>query len=83
MTELCQKLPVIFEIDTEKNGYAEYKLPVGYWIEDIVADILSELDHLFGMTAWAEPPAFAAKCQEIFMVAVWIRAPDPGEALLQ
>jgi hypothetical protein len=44
---------------------------------------LFELDHLFGMTAWAEPPVFAAKCQEIFMVAVWIRAPDPGEAFLQ
>jgi hypothetical protein len=29
-------------------------LPVRYWIEDIVAKILSELDHLFGMTAWAE-----------------------------
>ena len=54
-----------------------------YRIEDIVAYILSELDHLFGMTAWAEPPAFAAKCQEIFMAAVWIRAPDPGEAFLQ
>jgi hypothetical protein len=35
------------------------------------------------MAAWAEPPAFAAKCQEIFMVAVWIRAPEPGKAFLQ
>jgi hypothetical protein len=25
---------------------AEHELPVGYWIEDIVAKILSELDHL-------------------------------------
>ena len=83
MTEVCQKPPVVLEIDAEKNGYAEYKLPVGYRIEDIVAYVLSELDHLFGMTAWAEPPAFAAKCQEIFMAAVWIRAPDPGEAFLQ
>jgi len=48
MAELCQKLPVIFEIDTEKNRNAEHKLPVGYWIEDIVACILSELDHLAG-----------------------------------
>jgi len=83
MAELCQKLPVIFEIDTEKNGYAEYKLPVGYRIEDIVAYILSELDHLFGMAAWVEPPSLATECQEIFMAAVWIRAPDPGEAFLQ
>jgi hypothetical protein len=36
MAELCQKPPVVFEIDTEKNGYAEHKLPVGYWIENIV-----------------------------------------------
>ena len=54
-----------------------------YRIENIVTYILSELDHLFGMTAWAEPPAFATECQEIFMVAIWIRAPDPGEAFLQ
>jgi hypothetical protein len=83
MAKLCQKLPVVFEIDPEKNGYAEYKLPVRYRIEDVVAYILSELDHLFGMAAWAEPSAFAAKCQEIFMATVWIRAPDPGEAFLQ
>jgi hypothetical protein len=38
MTELCQKLPVVFEIDTEKNRYAEYKLPVGYWIRIMKAD---------------------------------------------
>ncbi len=83
MAELCQKLPVVLEINTEKNRYTEHELPVRYWIENIVAYILSELDHLFGMAAWAEPPAFAAKCQEIFMAAVWIRAPDPGEAFLQ
>jgi len=29
MAKLCQKLPVVFEIDPEKNGYAENKLPVG------------------------------------------------------
>jgi hypothetical protein len=34
-------------------------LPVRYWIENIVAYILSELDHLFGMAAWAEPPSLA------------------------
>ena len=83
MAELCQKLPVVFEIDPEKNGYAEYKLPVRYRIENIVAYILSELDHLFGMAAWAKPAPFAAKCQEIFMVAIRIRASDPGEAFLQ
>jgi hypothetical protein len=33
MAKLCQKLPVVFEIDPEKNGYAEYKLPVRYRIE--------------------------------------------------
>ncbi|OPL16965.1 MAG: hypothetical protein AVO38_06610 [delta proteobacterium ML8_D] len=44
MAELCQKSPVILEIDTEKNRYAEHELPVGYWIKNIVADILSELD---------------------------------------
>jgi hypothetical protein len=54
MAEPCQKPPVVFEIDTEKNRDAEYKVPVGYWIEDIVANILSKLDHLliallFGM----------------------------------
>ena len=83
MAELCQKLPVVFEIDTEKNRNAEHKLPVGYWIEDIVACILSELDYLFGMAVWAEPPTFAAKCQEIFIAAIGIRAPDPGKAFLQ
>ena len=83
MAEVCQKPPVVLEIDPEKNGYAEYKLPVGYRIEDIVACILSELDHLFGMAAWTEPPTFAAKCQEIFMVAIWIRAPDPGKSFCQ
>jgi hypothetical protein len=83
MAKLCQKLPVVFEIDPEKNGYAEYKLPVRYRIENIVTYILSELDHLFGMAAWAKPAPFAAKCQEIFMVAIGIRAPDPGEAFLQ
>jgi hypothetical protein len=35
------------------------------------------------MAAWAEPPAFAAKCQEILIAAVWIRAPDPCKAFLQ
>jgi len=60
MAELCQKSTVVLEIDTEKNRDAEHKLPVGYWIENIVADILSELDHLFGMTAWAEPAPLAA-----------------------
>ncbi len=83
MAKLCQKPPVVLEIDPEKNGYAKYKLPMRYRIENIVACILSELDHLFGMAAWAEPSAFAAKCQEIFMVAIRIRAPDPGEAFLQ
>jgi hypothetical protein len=29
MAEVCQELPVVLEIDPEKNGYAEYKLPVG------------------------------------------------------
>ena len=67
MAELCQKLPVVFEIDTEKNRNAEHKLPVGYWIENIVTYIVSELDHLFGMTAWAEPPSLAAECQKIFL----------------
>jgi hypothetical protein len=33
MAELCQKPPVVFEIDTEKNRYAEYKLPMRYRIE--------------------------------------------------
>jgi len=83
MAELCQKLLVVFEIDTEKNRDAEHKLPVGYWIENIVTYIVSELDHLFGMTAWAEPPSLAAECQEIFFTAIGIRAPDPGEAFLQ
>jgi hypothetical protein len=59
MAELCQKLPVVFEIDTEKNRYTEHELPVRYRIENIVAYILSELDHLFGMAAWAEPPSLA------------------------
>jgi hypothetical protein len=83
MAELCQKLPVVFEIDTEKNRNAEHKLPMGYWIENIVTYILSELDHLFGMAAWAEPPSLATECQEILMVAIWISAPDPGETFLQ
>jgi len=48
MAELCQKLPVVLEINTEKNRYTEHELPVRYW-----------LDHLFGMAAWAEPPALA------------------------
>ena len=83
MAKLCQKPPVVFEIDTEKNRNAEHKLPVRYRIENIVTDILSELDYFFGMTAWAEPPAFAAKCQEILIAAIGVRAPDPGEAFLQ
>ena len=83
MAELCQKSPVVFGIDTEKNGYAEHKLSVGYWIENIVKDILSELDHLFGMAAWTEPPSLATECQEILIEAIGIRAPDSGEAFLQ
>jgi len=42
-----------------------------------------ELDHLFEMAYWAEPAAFAAKCQKIFMVAIRICAPAPGEAFLK
>ena len=61
MAEVCQKSPVILEIDTEKNRNAEHKLPVGYWIENIVAYILSEFDHLFGMTAWAQKRALLAQ----------------------
>jgi hypothetical protein len=38
---------------------------VGYWIENIVTHILSELDHLFGMTAWAEPPSLTTECQDL------------------
>jgi hypothetical protein len=83
VAELCQKPPVILEIDTEKNGYAEYKLPVEYWMRNIVTYILSELDHIFGMTAWAEPPSLATECQEILIEAIGIRAPDSGEAFLQ
>ena len=59
MAELCQKPPVVLEIDTKKNRYAEYKLPMRYRIETVVAYILSELDHLFGMTAWTEPAPLA------------------------
>jgi hypothetical protein len=32
MAEVCQKFPVILEIDTEKNRNAEHKLPVRYRI---------------------------------------------------
>jgi hypothetical protein len=32
MAEVCQKLPVVFEIDPEKNRDTEYKLPVRYRI---------------------------------------------------
>ena len=35
------------------------------------------------MTGWAEPPSLATECQEILIPAIWIRAPDPGEAFLQ
>ena len=45
--------------------------------------ILSELDHLFGMTAWAEPPFLATECQEILIAAIWVCTPDPGEAFPQ
>ena len=34
MAKLCQKPPVVFEIDTEKNRDTEHKLPMRYRIED-------------------------------------------------
>jgi hypothetical protein len=83
MAELCQKLPVVFEIDTKKNRNAEHKLPMRYRIDNIVTYILSELDHLFGMTAWAEPPSLASECQEILIAAIGVCTPDPGEAFPQ
>ena len=83
MAELCQKLPVVFEIDTKKNRNAEHKLPVGNWIKNIIANILSKFDHLFGMTAWAEPPSLATECQEILIAAIGVCTPDPGEAFPQ
>ncbi|MCK4790012.1 MAG: hypothetical protein KAV87_40115 [Desulfobacteraceae bacterium] len=38
MAELCQKLPVVLKIDTEKNPDAEHELPVRKRIEDIIAN---------------------------------------------
>jgi hypothetical protein len=32
IVEVCQELPVVLEIDPEKNGNTEHELPVGYWI---------------------------------------------------
>jgi hypothetical protein len=83
LPNLFDKLPVVLEIDTEKNRNAEHKLPMRYRIENIVTYILSELDHLFGMTAWAEPPSLATECQEILIAAIGVCTPDPGEAFLQ
>jgi hypothetical protein len=83
MAEVCQKPPVVFEIDPEKNEYAEYKLPVRYWIEDIVAYILSELDHLFGMTAGQNRRPLQLNARRYSFAAIGIRAPDPGESSLQ
>jgi hypothetical protein len=34
------KALVVLKIDLEKNGDTEHELPVGYWIENIVTDIL-------------------------------------------
>ena len=60
MAGLCQKLPVVLEIDTEKNRDAEHKHPVGYRIEDIVAYILSELDQI-GFTVKEKQRAYRKK----------------------
>jgi len=38
MAELCQKLPVVLKIDTEKNPDAEHELPVRKRTEDIIAN---------------------------------------------
>jgi hypothetical protein len=38
MAELCQKLPVVLKMDTEKNPDAEHELPARNGIEDIVAN---------------------------------------------
>jgi hypothetical protein len=54
MAELCQKLPVVFEIDPEKNEYAEYKLPMQYRIESILRFIFSVkvVRSCFGISAY-------------------------------
>jgi hypothetical protein len=54
MAEVCQKSPVILEIDPEKNEYAEYKLPVRYRIESILRFIFSVkvVRSCFGISAY-------------------------------
>jgi hypothetical protein len=54
MAEVCQKFPVILEIDTEKNRNAEYKLPVQYRIESILRFIFSVkvVRSCFGISAY-------------------------------
>ena len=54
MAELYQKLPVVFEIDPEKNEYTEYKLPMQYRIESILRFIFSVkvVRSCFGISAY-------------------------------
>jgi hypothetical protein len=54
MAEVCQKSPVILGIDPDKNGYAEYKLPVRYRIESILRFIFSVkvVRSCFGISAY-------------------------------
>jgi hypothetical protein len=79
VTELGQQVCVVPEEDPEEDRNTKDVLPVGNRIQDIVADVFSELDDPLCMTAWAEPPALAREGQQILVAAVRIRTPDAGK----
>jgi hypothetical protein len=68
--QIGKKLPVIEKVSAKNLRDAEDEMPVRYLLEDIHAEPLAEFYDALLMARWAEMPALARKCQQIFMTAV-------------
>jgi len=79
--QIGKKLPVIEEVSAEDLRDAENEMPVRNLLEHIHAQPFSEFHNTLLMAGWAEMPALARKCQQIFMAAIF--AFHTGKAVVQ
>jgi hypothetical protein len=79
VAEVGQHVCVVPEKNPEQGRDAEDVLPMGNWIQNVAAEVLSELDNPLCMTARTEPPTLAREGQQILVTTVRIRTPDAGK----
>ena len=68
--QVMQQTAIIEKVPAQDLRDAEDEMPVRYLLEDIHAEPLAEFYDALLMARWAEMPALARKCQQIFMTAV-------------